>query len=464
MNAATLFSLCLPLLWASDVSDVSAEALSWPEAVHLVQRNSDQLAGARAAVAGAQARSEGIARAGGPIVSVYGAAYSYKASVDLNLDPLNHGLGNVISLLPPGLAGQLPPLPPLPSNVTLSHRNTNQAALVNAVWPIYLGGATDALRGMAAAQSAEAQAELSHTEEEALALLAQRYFQTQMARRAASLREAAAAGVAEHDAAVEKMLLAGVASKLERLQARAALQDAQHQARKARSDAELIAIALARTVKLDGMPTPSTPLSLSSEPLPPLQDFITTALTLHPGLAKVAAKRAQAEQLKAGSKALERPQVFAFGQRSLTHNGDWLAGVGVRVNLWDSLDHDALDRSHLKQIAQVDAADAQARSDITLLVERQWRSAEQARSQYLSLAAQDELGLELLHLRRVGLKQGTSTALDLIDAELNLAKLRTERAQIAYEHVMALVGLLQASGQIESLGDYLARADLRIEQ
>ncbi|MCV2367510.1 TolC family protein [Roseateles oligotrophus] len=460
MNAASLLSLCLPLLWASSVS---AAALSWPEAVQLVQQNSDQLAGARAAVAQRQAQAEGIANAGGPIISVYGAAYSYKASVDLNLDPLNQGLGNVISLLPPGLAGQLPPLPPLPHNATLSRSNANQAALLNAVWPIYLGGATDAIRGMAAAQSAEAQAELNHSEEEALSLLAQRYFQTQMARRAASLREAAAAGVAEHDAAAEKMLLAGVASKLERLQARAALQDAQHQARKARSDAELIAIALARTVKMDGAPTPSTPLALSSQPLPPLQDFLTTALTLHPGLAKVAAKRSQAEQLKAGSKALERPQVFAFGQRSLTHNGDWLAGVGIRVNLWDSLDHDALNRSHLNQLAQVDAAEAQARSDITLLVERQWRSAEQARSQYLSLAAQDELGLELLHLRRVGLKQGTSTALDLIDAELNLAKLRTERAQVAYEHVMALVGLLQASGQIESLGDYLARADLRVE-
>jgi outer membrane protein TolC len=463
MKAASLFSLCLPLLWVSGVSNACAEALSWSEAVQRVQQGSDQLAGARAAVAQRQAHAEGIANAGGPIVSLYGAAYSYKASLDINLDPLKQGLGNVISLLPPALAGALPPLPPIPSNTTLTHSNSSQAALVNAVWPIYLGGATDALRGFAAAQSAEALAELSHTEEEALALLAQRYFQTQMARRAASLREAAAAGVAEHDAAAEKMLSAGVASKLERLQARAALQDAQHQARKARSDAELVAVALARTVKLDGLPTPSTPLSLSSEPLPPLQDFIKTALTLHPGLAKVAAKRAQAEQLKAGSKALERPQVFAFGQRSLTHNGDWLAGVGVRMNLWDSLDHNALNRAHLSQLAQVDAADAQARSDITLLVERQWRSAEQARSQYISLAAQDELGLELLRLRRVGLQQGTSTTLDLIDAELNLAKLRTERAQIAYEHVMALVGLLQASGQLESLADYLARADVRIE-
>ncbi len=463
MNAFPKLMLSLPLLWACSVSADPANLLSWHDAAQRLHQNSDQLAGARALVAQRQAQAEGIAQAGGPIVSVYGAAYSYKASLDLDLDPLKQGLGNAVNMLPPGIAGLLPPLPPLPSNYTIERRNSSHTALVNAVWPIYLGGATDALRGVAAAQGAEAQADLQHSEEEALAVLAQRYFQTQMARRAAALREAAAAGVAEHDAAVEKMLKAGVASQLERLQARAALQDAQYQARKARSDAELVAAALARTVKLDAIPTPSTPLAVSSTPLPPLQDFIGTALTLHPGLAKVAAKKAQAEQLKAGSKALNKPQVFAFGQRSLTHNGDWLAGIGVRVNLWDSLDHAALERSHQSLISQAEAADAQARNDIALLVERQWRSAEQTRHQYLSLAAQDELGLELLRLRRVGLKQGSSTALDLIDAELNLAKLRTERAQVAYEHVMALVGLLQACGQIESLGDYLARADLRLE-
>ncbi|MCV2350564.1 TolC family protein [Paucibacter sp. Y2R2-4] len=463
MNVFPKLLLSLPLLWVGSVSADPANSLSWHDAVHRLQQGSDQLAGARAQVAQRQAQAEGIAQAGGPIVSVYGAAYSYKASLDLDLDPLKQGIGNAINLLPPGIAGMLPPLPPLPSNYTIERRNSSHTALVNAVWPIYLGGATDALRSMAAAQGAEAQADLQHSEEEALAVLAQRYFQTQMARRAAALREAAAAGVAEHDAAVDKMLKAGVASQLERLQARAALQDAQYQARKARSDAELIAVALGRTLKLDGTPAPSTPLAVSSQPLPPLQDFIGSALTLHPGLAKVAAKKAQAEQLKAGSKALNKPQVFAFGQRSLTHNGDWLAGIGVRVNLWDSLDHAALERSHHSLITQAEAADAQARNDIALLVERQWRSAEQARSQYLSLAAQDELGQELLRLRQVGLKQGTSTALDLIDAELNLAKLRTERAQVAYEHVMALVGLLQACGQIESLGDYLARADLRLE-
>lgn len=465
-KAALRLIFFLPMLlaqaWAADTA--APLGLSWQDAVQQLQQGSDQLAGARANVAYRQAQSEGVARLGGPIVSLYGAAYSYKASLDLNLDPLNQGLGNAIGLLPPGLAGLLPPLPPLPSDYTLERRNSNQTAILNAVWPIYMGGAADAARGLSKAQGDEAHAELSHIEEEALGQLAQRYFLTQLARRAAALREAVVQGVAEHDAALEKMLKVGVVSQLERLQARAALEDARHQARKARSDAEMAAVALARSVKLAGTPpTPSTPLALRSQPLAPLQEFIDQALAHHPGLAKVAAKRSQAEQAKAAGDALNKPQLFAFGQSNLSHNRDWVAGVGVRVNLWDSLDHEALSRSHAKQIEQVNAADAQARSDIALLVEKQWRSAERAREQFIGLAPQDELGLELLRLRQAGLRQGTSTALDLIDAELNLAKLRTERAQVAYEYVMALTGLLQASGQIHRLGEFLAQADLRVE-
>jgi outer membrane protein TolC len=137
--------------------------------------------------------------------------------------------------------------------------------------------------------------------------------------------------------------------------------------------------------------------------------------------------------------------------------------VCLRINLWDSLDHQALERGHARQIAQAQASDAQARSDIALLVEQQWRATEAARERYQAMAAQEALGQELLRLRQAALRQGSGTALELIDAELNLAKLRTERAQLAYDYLMSLTQLLAASGQIGRLGEYLARADLRLE-
>ena len=58
--------------------------------------------------------------------------------------------------------------------------------------------------------------------------------------------------------------------------------------------------------------------------------------------------------------------------------------------------------------------------------------------------------------------EGTSTTLDLIDAQLNLAKVQTERAAIANQYVQALAALLESTGQSAEFSLYMARADLQI--
>ena len=69
----------------------------------------------------------------------------------------------------------------------------------------------------------------------------------------------------------------------------------------------------------------------------------------------------------------------------------------------------------------------------------------------------------MLRLRVAGLREGTSTSLDLIDAETKMAQVQTERAQAANDYVQALAQLLQSAGLSERLPDYIARADLRLD-
>ena len=102
------------------------------------------------------------------------------------------------------------------------------------------------------------------------------------------------------------------------------------------------------------------------------------------------------------------------------------------------------------------------RSDIALLVEKNWLAVEQARTSYQSGQAQEDLAHALLRLRVAGLKEGTSTSLDLIDAQLNLAKVQTERASAANNYVQALAALLESSGQTAAFEQYMARADIVI--
>lgn len=447
-------------------SGVFAEPISFDAAWERVRSVSDKLGAAHAAVESSDLKSKAVQGLGGPVVSLSAAALAYNANLSVDLDPVNRRLTQVEQHLPVPLQN-LPiplPLPQLPSRYTFNQHDTLTTSTVSAVWPIYVGGISNATRGFVKAQGREAEAELSQATHELATQLAQRYFGAQLANKAADLRQAALKDIEQHDAAAEKMLKAGVISRVERLQARTALEDARRNAVKAKSDSELASAALTRMLKSGTQVTPGTPLFAITQPLEPVDHYIQIALLNHPGLAKVAAKKAQALNLHAGDEALRRPQVFAFGQSELkTSEATWAAGVGVRWTLFDSLDRRALSASSMEKVRQAELTDAQARSDIALLVEKNWRAAEQARVNFVSLGPSAELAQELLKLRTAGAREGTSTMLELIDAEINLSKVQTERAQSAYEYVIALASLLESCGLSDEIPQYIARADVRID-
>ena len=53
------------------------------------------------------------------------------------------------------------------------------------------------------------------------------------------------------------------------------------------------------------------------------------------------------------------------------------------------------------------------------------------------------------------------TSSDLIDAELNLAKVRTERIQTAYQYDVLLAQLLEAAGASDEFMEYMRRMNTR---
>lgn len=441
-----------------------AAPMDFGTALQHMAASSDRLAASRQAVDSAAWQRRAVESLGGLSVSLTGAAYAYNANLDVDLNPLSQALPGIASQLPPQLGGMVAQLPHLPASYTLNRHKTDVTASVNAVYPLYMGGIDNAARGLADARTREAQADSARVSDELASLLVQRYFGAQLADRAAVLRETALQSIEKHDAAAQKMLDAGVIAKVERLQARSALEDARKNARKARDDADLATTALTRTARAEERVQPTSPLFVNSQPVQPLDYFIDAALARHPGLEKIAAKKAQASQLHAADEALRRPQVFAFGQRQIkSGNADWVAGIAVRWTLWDSIDRKALAASSQAQVEQAERTGAQARSDIALLVEKNWLALEQARRQYFAQQAGVDLSAEVLRLREAGLREGTSTTLDLIDAQLNNAKVQTERAQAAHDYVLALAALLESSGLSDEFANYMARADVKVD-
>lgn len=455
--------LCLAM-GAPTEAQTQTQGMSFEVAWDRVKTRSDQLGAAQAAIDSKKLQSQGVKGLGGPVVSLNAAAYAYNVNLDVNLDPINQRLTQFSQQLPIPIQALAAQVPPFPSSYTFNRRSSGTTQSISAVWPIYMGGASDAVRGFVAAQGSEARADADKTGHELGTQLVQRYFGAQLAVKAAALRQAALNDIAQYDEASAKMLSAGVISRIERLQAKAAFEEARRSALKAQDDAELAAVALARTVKSDTPVLPDTPLFVLTQPVEPLPHFLNEAMLRHPGLAKVNAKKMQAEQLHKGQEALRKPQLFAFGQRELkTGNANWIGGLGLRWTLYDAVDRDALAAASSKQIEQAGRTEVQARSDISLLVEKNWRTLEQLRRQFLATAPGVELAQEVLRLRTAALREGTGTALELIDAQVNQTKVATERAQVAYEYVTALASLLESCGLSDEFSRYIARADVRVQ-
>jgi outer membrane protein TolC len=87
---------------------------------------------------------------------------------------------------------------------------------------------------------------------------------------------------------------------------------------------------------------------------------------------------------------------------------------------------------------------------------------EQAREQFNLLDSTIALAEENLRLRERGFEEAQSTGLDVNDARSSLARSQTARAVAAYDYVIALVQLLQVSGQAKALSEFIQQADVNL--
>ena len=97
----------------------------------------------------------------------------------------------------------------------------------------------------------------------------------------------------------------------------------------------------------------------------------------------------------------------------------------------------------------------QAVQNISLLVEKRYREYQHAKGRLESLKKTEELAKESLEDQQKVFNAGMGTSLDVVDAQLSLERLRIAMLKANYDATMALAGLLETSGQVEKIQDYL---------
>ncbi|AAW87662.1 TolC family protein [Aliivibrio fischeri] len=347
---------------------------------------------------------------------------------------------------------------------TLSERDIFTSS-IRAIWPIFTGGRISAAESAAEGKTAEARSQLLMKQQASYEDLAKYYFSTVLAKEVVNTYSEVEQGLAKHRDNAIKLQQQGQIAKVERLQADASYDKAKVDLRKAQQDYDIANAALVSMLQTTETVTPETQLFINKS-LPQLNAFVDSTLDTYPGLALLDAKELQAESLVKAEKGRYYPDVYLYGNYNLYEGDslsaeitpDWLVGVGVNVPLLDNKGRsDKVVAAH-SAIQQVKYLKNQAKQDLALLVEKTYREALQAIDEYNGLASSLELAKENVQLREKAFKQGLSTSLDVVDAELYLASIKTQRSLASFNYVISLVKLLALSNQTDTFVQYQLQA------
>ena len=424
--------------------------LSLEQAQNILLQVSPKIAANQAAIAASEYETDALKTIDHPLVFARASATAYNLDADVDLSSIKNGvIGELVG-------------DRIPDTYDLKRSGSTTGAGLGVVWPIYTAGRTAALTGASTARTQEAVADSILDTNELYNTLVERYFKAQLAIIAAYLRDDAYDTVQQVDHMAQRLLEEGFISRVDRLEAQSALADAKSESVNANNDARLAMMALQRLLRTDYRIKPSTPLFVSSRPLPDVNYFQDLALNNHPGLQKVAAKRAQAQQLHALSDTGYKPTVMLYGYSQVEKDPSWVAGISASWKLWGGLDKKASLASSNAKIRQADLSEIEVSDNLLLLVEKNWHDVNNAQSRYQALQSNVDLAAEVLRLRQLGLQEGLNTPIDVVQAQTQYLKARTEQAQAANTYVQSLAALMQSCGTPLAFNAYLNAADIRL--
>ena len=343
---------------------------------------------------------------------------------------------------------------------TITERDIFSSSL-RAIWPIFTGGRINAAQSAAEGKKQQAQSELAMETQARFEDLSKYYFSVLLAQDVVETRRLVEQGLIRHRDNALKLEQQGQIARVERLQAQSALDNAIIERKKADKSLEIAQSALTQILNQSAAVTPSDSLFINQN-LPAQQLFIERTLSTYPGLALLDAKEKQADSLIKAERGKYYPEVYLYGDYSLYEDDsiasqlkpDWLVGVGVNIPLIESSGRSEKVKAAHSAVSQVQYLKAQAKQDLSVLVQKTYLEAQQAQEEVIGLQSSIDLAQENLNLRQKAFSQGLSTSTDVVDAQLYIAKVKTQKAAASFNYLISLAKLLALSNEMDAFSQY----------
>ncbi|MEW4476554.1 TolC family protein [Vibrio cholerae] len=443
-----------------------AAPLSFQEAWDLLQQQNNSLAAQRANVERYTHLKDATQNLNLPSVSVGANFTRLDQDVTLSGKQIVDSAGgidpNLIASLSPSLLPLVTHLGAAKSTITERDIFTSS---IRAIWPIFTGGRITAAQDAAAGKEDEAQSQLAMEIQARYEDLAKYYFSVVLAKEVLATRIAVEEGLTQHRDNALKLEQQGQIAHVERLQADASLDKAKVERKKAQKTLDIAQSALTQILGATETVEPSGMLFINTS-LPPMHAFIEQTLNTYPGLSLLDAKEKQASSLIKAEQGKYYPEVYLYGDYSLHEDDslasqmkpDWLVGVGVNIPLIENTGRSEQVKAANSAVNQVRYLKAQAKQDLSVLVEKTYLEAEQAFEEVTGLNSSLNLAQENLRLRQKAFSQGLSTSVDVVDAELYLASIRTQQSLASFNYLISLNKLLALSSEMSSFSTYYQSA------
>lgn len=435
-----------------------AAPLSFQEAWDLLQQQNNSLAAQRANVERYAHLKDATQNLNLPSVSVGANFTRLDQDVTLSGKQIFDSTGQALPALPPTLAQLVAGIGSIQSTITERDIFTSS---IRAIWPIFTGGRITAAQDAAAGREDEAQSQLAMEIQARYEDLAKYYFSVVLAKEVLATRIAVEEGLTQHSDNALKLEQQGQIAHVERLQADASLDKAKVERKKAQKTLDIAQSALTQILGATETVEPSGMLFINTS-LPPMHAFIEQTLNTYPGLSLLDAKEKQASSLIKAEQGKYYPEVYLYGDYSLHEDDslasqmkpDWLVGVGVNIPLIENTGRSEQVKAANSAVNQVRYLKAQAKQDLSVLVEKTYLEAEQALEEVTGLNSSLNLAQENLRLRQKAFSQGLSTSVDVVDAELYLASIRTQQSLASFNYLISLNKLLALSSEMSSFSTY----------
>ena len=332
--------------------------------------------------------------------------------------------------------------------------------------PLWMGGKINAANRAARINEQTARSQGIQQRNAPVSELVERYYGLALARQVVVVRQQVVDGVRKHLEDAAALEAQGMISRSEKLYVEFKMSEAERDLQNAQSQVETIAAALNSTIGQTDDYQPVTAMFIL-ERIEPLDHFRTLAAERNPLLDQVDQKRRLAYEGVRAQRSSFLPQVVAMGGMSFYDYQvskvlpRWAVGVGVNFKLFDGLNREYKYSAAKQTVRRVEALQDKAGNDISVLVEKLYNQMENYRTQMASIEASLAFAEEYLKTKNAAFLEGMSSSTDLIDAELNLAKVKTERIEAAYRYDVSLAKLLEAAGISDEFTAYMRRQDAR---